>query len=179
MAMSAQGSGELAGAMAAPPPTQSTASELVEFAAGDAISAATSAATGRERGAMEAPALGPDTEHSEPVADPVVFRQPELKEIEHEPAPRFAFFRCAPCESDRCTTYSCSAGPIAAETAAVIDAAEPAAAPRELPPPGADQSEARVWYPQALQQQGSVVWDVTLAFLDICSNVFSFVICIC
>ena len=34
-------------------------------------------------------------------------------------------------------------------------------------------------YPPTQRQLGSGVWEVTLAFLDICSNVFSFVICIC
>ena len=42
-----------------------------------------------------------------------------------------------------------------------------------------DSNEPPEDYPPTQLQLGSGVWEVTLAFLDICSNVFSFVICIC
>ena len=114
----------------------------MEFFAADARGSLPKSANGDAGAAAAGPAgpadaLGPAlAERSLPVADPVVFRRPDFKEIESESAPRFPFFRCAPCTSDPCTT-SCSTGPIPAETAAAafIDVSEPAAALSEVDGP--------------------------------------------
>ena len=101
---------------------------MVEFFAADARGSLPKSANGDAGAAAAGPARPADAlgralaERSPPVADPVVFRQPALKEIESESVPRFPFFRCAPCTSDPCTT-SCSSGPILAETAAAADVA--------------------------------------------------------
>ena len=115
--------------------------EANEFDAPEAGGGSPKSANGNAGAAAAGPAgpaeaLGPAlAERSPPVADPVVFRRPDLKEIESELAPRFSLFRCAPCTSDRCTT-SCSSGPIPAETAAAfIEASEAAAALSEVDGP--------------------------------------------